>query len=185
MRVLTVIITFNDAAVIQQALDGLRCQTRPSDAVVIVDNASTDGTLDKGFSDNVVIFRNSKNLGPSGAVRIGFGFAFENGFDWTWILDADSVPEPDALEKSLTFFDRLETAQQERLCFLASWPATETGGVKVQPISLKGGKLKVIPLASVRDFDPMRLHTLVRCALSYDGGCKDRSTDGGLRGRHG
>ena len=95
MRVLTLIITFNDAAVIQQALEGLRRQTRPSDAIVIVDNASTDGTLDKDFSKTVMIFRNSKNLGPSGAVRIGFAFAFENGFDWTWVLDADSVPEPE------------------------------------------------------------------------------------------
>jgi glycosyltransferase involved in cell wall biosynthesis len=43
MRVLTLIITFNDAAVIQQALEGLQRQTRPSDAIVIVDNASTEG----------------------------------------------------------------------------------------------------------------------------------------------
>jgi rhamnopyranosyl-N-acetylglucosaminyl-diphospho-decaprenol beta-1,3/1,4-galactofuranosyltransferase len=151
MRVLTLIITFNDVAVIQQALEGLRRQTRPSDAIVIVDNASTDGTLDQDFSKSVVIFRNSKNLGPSGAVQIGFAFAFENGFDWTWILDADSVPEPDALEKLLAFFDHLKTTQQERLCFLASWPVNEAGGVKEQPIGLERAESKLIPLASVRD----------------------------------
>jgi glycosyltransferase involved in cell wall biosynthesis len=67
MRVLTLIIAFNDAAVIEQALEGLRRQTRPSDLIVIVDNASADGTLDRDFSNNVVIFRNSKILGPSGA----------------------------------------------------------------------------------------------------------------------
>jgi glycosyltransferase involved in cell wall biosynthesis len=43
MRVLTLIIAFNDATVIQQAIDGLQRQTRPSDAIVIVDNASTKG----------------------------------------------------------------------------------------------------------------------------------------------
>jgi rhamnopyranosyl-N-acetylglucosaminyl-diphospho-decaprenol beta-1,3/1,4-galactofuranosyltransferase len=151
MRVLTVIITFNDAAVIGQALEGLRRQTRPSDAIVIVDNASTDGTLDQNFSDTVIIFRNSKNLGPSGAVRVGFAFAFENGFDWTWVLDADSVPEPEALEKLLAFFTHLTTPHQENLCFLASWPANETGGVKQQPMGLENAELKVLPLASVRN----------------------------------
>jgi glycosyltransferase involved in cell wall biosynthesis len=111
MRVLTLVITFNDAAVIEQALGGLQRQTRPSDAIIIVDNASTDGTLDKDFSNSVIIHRNSENLGPSGAIRIAFAFALENGFDWTWVLDADSVPEPNALEKLLGFFDHLKTEQ--------------------------------------------------------------------------
>jgi GT2 family glycosyltransferase len=151
MRVLTLIIAFNDAAVIQQALEGLRRQTRPSDAIVIVDNASTDGTVDRDFSDSVVIFRNSKNLGPSGAVRIAFAFAVENGFDWTWVLDADSVPEPDALEKLLAFFDHLKAAEHQRLCFLASWPVTEAGGVKQQPVDLGKAEWHPLLLSTARD----------------------------------
>jgi rhamnosyltransferase len=151
MRVLTLIMAFNDAAVIEQALEGLRRQTRPSDAIIIVDNASTDGTLDKDFSNTVIIYRNSENLGPSGAVRIAFAFAHENGFDWTWVLDADSVPEPDALEKLLAFFQHLKTTQQERLCFLASWPVNEAGGVKQQPLGLEKAELKPIALSSVDD----------------------------------
>jgi GT2 family glycosyltransferase len=117
MRVLTLVMTFNDVAVIEQALDGLRRQIRPSDAIIIVDNASTDGTLDKVFSNNIIIHRNSEDLGPSGAVSVALAFALENGFDWTWVLDADSVPEPDALEKLLGFFDHLKTEQQERVFF--------------------------------------------------------------------
>lgn len=152
MRVLTLIITFNDAEVIEQALEGLRRQTRPTDAIIIVDNASTDSTLDRIFANNVVTFRNSKNLGPSGAVQVAFGFAVENGFDWTWVLDADSVPEPDALENLLAFFDRLGAAQQERLCFLASWPANESGGVQEQPVGLENAELNPLLLSSVRDF---------------------------------
>jgi glycosyltransferase involved in cell wall biosynthesis len=69
MRVLTLVITFNDAAVIEQAVEALRRQTRPSDAIIIVDNASTDGTLDKDFSDSIIVRRNSENSGPSGAIR--------------------------------------------------------------------------------------------------------------------
>jgi glycosyltransferase involved in cell wall biosynthesis len=148
MRVLTLVITFNDAAVIEQALGGLQRQTRPSDAIIIVDNASTDGTLDKDFSNSVIIHRNSENLGPSGAIRIAFAFALENGFDWTWVLDADSVPEPNALEKLLGFFDHLKTEQQEKVCFLSSWPLPEAGGVKEPPSTFEKGDLKLLPLTS-------------------------------------
>ncbi|MGH9865475.1 MAG: glycosyltransferase [Candidatus Acidiferrales bacterium] len=154
MRVLTLIIAFNDAAVIEQALEGLRRQTRPSDAIAIVDNASTDGTLDKYSSETVTVFRNSKNLGPSGAVGIAFAHAVGNTFDWTWVLDADSVPEPEALERLLAFFDLLPTTQQELVCFVAGWPLTEAGEVKQQPMSLERAKLEVVPLTSVRDFTP-------------------------------
>ena len=159
MRVLTLIIAYNDAAVIGQALEGLRRQTRRSDAILIVDNASTDGAFERGFPDTVTVVRNSKNLGPSGAVRIAFAFAFENHFDWTWVLDADSVPESDALENLLAFFETLNSPQQERLCFLGSWPASEGGGVKQQPIAVERAELKVLPLARTRD------STLCDCAL--------------------
>jgi rhamnopyranosyl-N-acetylglucosaminyl-diphospho-decaprenol beta-1,3/1,4-galactofuranosyltransferase len=152
MRLLAHIIAFNDAAVIEQLLEGLRRQTRAPDAILIVDNASTDGTLNRTFPEAITVFRNSENLGPSGAVGIAFAHALEHGFDWTWVLDADSVPAPDALEKLLAFFDHLPTQRQEQVCFVAGWPLTDAGGVKEQPLSLERAPQQVIPLSSVRDF---------------------------------
>lgn len=108
----------NDAAVIDQALEALGRQTRPPDAILIVDNASTDGTLDRTFPGNATIIRNTANLGSAGAVHIGFAHALAHEFDWIWIIDADSVPEPDALANLLCFFARLPPAEQERVCFL-------------------------------------------------------------------
>jgi rhamnopyranosyl-N-acetylglucosaminyl-diphospho-decaprenol beta-1,3/1,4-galactofuranosyltransferase len=152
MSVLAHIHTWNDAAVIEQLLDALQRQTRPADAILIVDNASTDGTLDRAFSEAVTVIRNRENLGPSGAVRIGLAHALEQRFDWTWVLDADSVPEPDALEKLLAFFDYLPDIQQERVCFLNALPLTAKGEVKEQPISLAGGRMRPLPLDMARDF---------------------------------
>jgi GT2 family glycosyltransferase len=152
MRVLAHIHTMNDAAVIEQLLEALRRQTRPPDAILIVDNASTDGTLDRAFSEAVAIVRNPKNLGTSGAIRIGLAHALEHGFDWTWIFDADSVPEPDLLEKLLAFFERLPSAPREQVCFLAGLPLGAAGEVKEPPISLEGEKMRRLPLASARDF---------------------------------
>ncbi|MGH6839324.1 MAG: glycosyltransferase [Methylocella sp.] len=86
---------------------GLRRQTPPPDAILIVDNASTDGTLDRTFPEAVTIVRNPENLGTSGAVRAGLAHALEHGFDWAWLFDADPVPEPKSLEQLLAFFERL------------------------------------------------------------------------------
>jgi GT2 family glycosyltransferase len=152
MRVLAHIHTMNDEAVIEQALEGLRRQTRPPDAILIVDNASTDKTLDRTFSETVTIVRNSENLGTSGTIRIGFAHALKNGFDWTWVFDADTVPEPDALEKLLAFFEHLSTTQQERICFLTGWPLTAAGEAKQPAMRLEGAGLEFIALESVRDF---------------------------------
>jgi rhamnosyltransferase len=153
MRVLAHIHTMNDAAVIGQALEGLRRQTRPLDAILIVDNASTDRSFDRTFPETVTIIRNPENLGTSGTVRIGLAHGLEHGFDWVWLFDADSVPEPDALENLLAFFERLPSEKREQVCFLAGRPLTATGEIKEQPISLEGARgLTFLPLASATGF---------------------------------
>ena len=118
MRVLVHIHTMNDAAVIEQALAALGRQTRPPDGILIVDNASTDGTLDRSFPEDATIVRNNHNLGSAGAVRVGFAHALEHHFDWIWIIDADSVPEPEALANLLGFYADLPPAEQQTVCFL-------------------------------------------------------------------
>jgi rhamnopyranosyl-N-acetylglucosaminyl-diphospho-decaprenol beta-1,3/1,4-galactofuranosyltransferase len=135
-RVLAYIHTFNDSQVIEQALDALRRQTRPPDAIVIVDNASTDETLHRTFTETVTVIRNLENLGTSGAVRVGFTHALKEKFDWTWVLDPDSVPEPDALANLLAFFERLPPAEQEKVCFLACRLAPGSGEADYRPIVL-------------------------------------------------
>jgi GT2 family glycosyltransferase len=152
MRVLAHIHTMNDAAVIEQLLVALQHQIRPPDAILIVDNASIDGTLDRAFPQNVTIIRNPDNLGTSGAVRIGLSYALEHKFDWTWIFDADSVPEPDVLQSLLSFFEGLPQAERERVCFLACWPFSTTGEVKERPIILEGADIKYLLPGDVGHF---------------------------------
>jgi rhamnosyltransferase len=138
MRVLGHIHTLNDTDVIEQALAALLRQTRRLDAILIVDNGSTDGTLDRSFPEQVTVIRHPANLGTNGTVRTGFSYASQEGFDWIWIFDADSVPEPDVLEKMLAFFDELPPAAQEELCFLAC-PPTASDDVKQRRAILFAG----------------------------------------------
>lgn len=153
MRVLAHIHTFNDADVIEQALDALRRQTRPPDAIVVVDNASTDATLDRILPDGVTVIRNPVNLGPSGAVGTGFAHALREQFDWTWVLDADSVPEPEALENLLDFFAHLPDSQQAQVSFLACRIANGSGAIEEhRPIAFTPSGIQFVPLDAGRGY---------------------------------
>ena len=146
MRVLAHVHTMNDADVIEQVLEGLRRQTRQLDGIVVVDNASTDTTLDRTFPEIVTVVRNSVNLGTSGAIRMGFAHALDHRYDWTWVFDADSVPEPDALENLLGFFERLSPADQKRVCFLACRLENAEGEVRHQPAVFTNSTVEDVPM---------------------------------------
>lgn len=146
MRVLAHIHTFNDAAVIENLLDGLARQTRPVDGVVIVDNASRDGTLDRVFPDNTAVIRNSENTGSCGAVHSGLAHGLEHGFDWTWVFDADSVPEPDALANLIAFYQGLPPAEQDRVCFLASNMKSAPGVEQDRPMVFTKSGIEFAPV---------------------------------------
>jgi glycosyltransferase involved in cell wall biosynthesis len=122
MRVLAYVHTFNEAAVIDQAIAGIERQTRRPDALVIVDNGSTDGTLDRAFPKWAAIIRNGENIGVSGSIRNGFTYALEHGFDWIWILDADAVADPDALATLLDEYASWPSSRQEEAAFIACLP---------------------------------------------------------------
>jgi rhamnopyranosyl-N-acetylglucosaminyl-diphospho-decaprenol beta-1,3/1,4-galactofuranosyltransferase len=146
MRVLAHIHTMNDAGVIEQALAGLKRQTRSPDAILIVDNASADETLDRTFPDNVTVIRNTENLGTSGAIRTGFAHALQREFDWTWVFDADSVAEPEALERLLAFFERLAPTERERVCFLACRLVNAEDEVRHEPMTFTESATKRAPI---------------------------------------
>src|SRR5262249_31306331 len=84
-----------------------------------VDNASTDGTLDRPSVKHAALVRHEQNLGTSGAVHSGLQYALAHGYDWIWVFDADSMPEPNALEKLLDLHARLPQTLQEETAFVA------------------------------------------------------------------
>jgi GT2 family glycosyltransferase len=97
--VATVIATYDRVALLREALEAQRAQTRKADAVIVVDNASSDETpqvLRDEFPE-VVVVRLDPNRGSSGAYSAGLVEAYRRGFDWFWLLDDDAFPEPDAL----------------------------------------------------------------------------------------
>ena len=107
-RVCAVIPTYNRAELLCEALIGLAAQTRRLDAVLVIDNASTDGTTEQ-VSERfpwVNLLRLDFNTGSAGGFAAGIQWAYQDGHDWVWLVDNDSVPEPDALSELLAAHDR-------------------------------------------------------------------------------
>ena len=97
----TVVVTYNRLPLLQQCVEKIRAQTVPSD-ILVIDNASTDGTGEWALCQADMQYRNTgANLGGAGGFNYGIRRAVEAGYDYVWIMDDDTLPQPDALEKLL------------------------------------------------------------------------------------
>lgn len=103
-RVAVVFASFNRKEVACECVRRLRAQTRQPDWVIVGDNASEDGSAEAlgamGW-DRLDVLETGGNLGNAGAVRLAMDEAFSKGADAVWILDDDSWPREDALERLL------------------------------------------------------------------------------------
>ncbi|HVT94540.1 MAG TPA: glycosyltransferase family 2 protein [Bryobacteraceae bacterium] len=106
-RVCAVVVTFNRKTLLRACLQALQAQTRPLDCIVVVNNASTDGTGELLSAEFPALpeIRLPVNRGGAGGFAEGLRWAFAEGFDWIWVMDDDVLAVPDALEGLLTFGD--------------------------------------------------------------------------------
>jgi rhamnosyltransferase len=119
MKILGSILSYNDAETIDHAVQALLGQCYPLGEVLIVDNGSTDGALCRVFPKEVAVIQNQVNLGPSGSFTAGLRYALAKGYDWIWILDADSLPQKDALERLVALYQSLDPRTQSQVGILA------------------------------------------------------------------
>ncbi len=122
-RVCVVLVTYNRLPLLRESLIALSQSTRPIDRIVVINNQSTDGTADalaKEFA-HVHVITPLKNLGCAGGNYLGIQWAHQNGFDWIWTLDDDSIISPDALEQLFAARDRFANPKPNLLASKVVW----------------------------------------------------------------
>ncbi len=121
-----VVVTYNRKELLIECLESLEEQSRTLDAILIIDNASTDETpellLKKGYIDNIPpmdslepyesasnknqltihYVRMHNNAGGAGGFHEGLKRAYGKGYDWFWLMDDDGIASPNCLEMLLT-----------------------------------------------------------------------------------
>lgn len=104
-RIVAVSVTYNRRELVTRLVRAAEAQTVRPDLLILVDNASTDGTaeavrtLDARVPVQVVALES--NTGGAGGFRAGQEAAMAAGADLIWLMDDDGTPAPDCLERLL------------------------------------------------------------------------------------
>ena len=112
-RVVAVVVTWNRRGLLQEAVAALRAQTHQPAAVVVVDNASTDGTgelLASSYSRDhgLDVVTLAANTGGAGGFAAGIERALVHRPDLIWLLDDDTVPTPTAAAELVRCWQRYD-----------------------------------------------------------------------------
>ncbi len=99
MRVAAVVVTYNRLPLLQRLVARLReVPELAGGEVLVVDNASTDGTGEWLAAQDDVLTRSlAENRGGAGGFHDGLGWAVERGADLVWLMDDDGLPDHDCL----------------------------------------------------------------------------------------
>ena len=109
-----IVVTHNRKEMLRECLPALAAQARPPDHVLVVDNASTDGTAAMVTADHpdVELLALPTNEGGAGGFHEGMKRAHAAGAEWIWLLDDDVIPQPDALAELLATPERIRPLPQ-------------------------------------------------------------------------
>jgi GT2 family glycosyltransferase len=108
-----ILLNWNSYQDSYECLKSLASLSYPNFHVFLVDNASTDGSFSKIMKDqesgqfkvNLTCIQAGRNLGCAGGNNVGFKMAYEEGYDYYWMLNTDTYMGPNALS---TLVDSIE-----------------------------------------------------------------------------
>jgi GT2 family glycosyltransferase len=109
VTVAAVVVTFNRLEKLKTVIASIEAQTHPVERLLVIDNASTDGTADYlrelQTSAPLEVVSMTENTGGAGGFAEGMLRGYASGADHVWIMDDDCYPQPAALENLVRGFD--------------------------------------------------------------------------------
>ena len=104
-KVVAVVVTYNRKELLKECINALLDQEYKNLDVLVVDNASTDGTkeyIKTELKNKRIHYVNTgSNLGGAGGFNFGLKEAYKMGYDYYWIMDDDCISHKDSLTKLL------------------------------------------------------------------------------------
>jgi GT2 family glycosyltransferase len=102
LKVCAIIINWNSYDNVRACVSSLLNSSLPFMKLIIVDNGSTDGSIDKIegeylLRDQVVILKNDRNLGFAAGMNVGIRHALSLRCDYIFIFNNDAVIDPDCV----------------------------------------------------------------------------------------
>jgi GT2 family glycosyltransferase len=100
-KVFAIVLNYNSAATIKACLDSLYRQNYQNLEIIVVDNASKDGSFElaKKLYPKSYFIANRRNLGFSAGNNQAIRYALEKMADFIFLLNSDAEVEMDTIEK--------------------------------------------------------------------------------------
>lgn len=153
MKILAAIVTHNRCALLERCLDGIAAQSRTPDAVLVINNASTDGTVAM-LDARGIAHIDQANVGPAGGWSRAIAHGLEHGHDAIWLMDDDGYPDPaalaaleQALRPDVACASSVVLRETEPTHFVFPFPRLDHAGLPV----LLAPRRKLPTLASLRE----------------------------------
>ncbi|MCR4703909.1 MAG: glycosyltransferase [Saccharofermentans sp.] len=139
-EVVAIVVTYNRKEMLLECIEHLLLLRNAKCDVLVIDNASTDGTGDALISyidSNKIIYCNTgTNTGGAGGFHFGMTEALKRGYKFLWLMDDDAVPEPDSLSAFLDADRELE-GKYGFLSGIAKWTDGSLCKMNLQKTGLK------------------------------------------------
>ncbi|MCC7128911.1 MAG: hypothetical protein B6D39_02370 [Anaerolineae bacterium UTCFX2] len=99
--IITVILNTNRCEDTLACLDSLQNSVYPNHKTIVLDNASTDGSVEaiQDRFPQVQVIRLSENLGYAGNNNVGIEAAMRRAADWVLVLNEDTILAPDCIDR--------------------------------------------------------------------------------------
>lgn len=93
-----VVLNWNGLQDTLECIASLHRSTYRNIQIIVVDNASTDGSQHvlQRCHEVTILLRSRKNVGYAGGNNIGIRWALDHGAEYVWVLNNDTVVHPDA-----------------------------------------------------------------------------------------
>lgn len=122
MDIVAVVVTYNRKKLLKECLESLLEQTIKLDKIIVIDNNSNDNTFEylkeQDILKNRCIYykKLDKNIGGAGGFYEGIKLSQQFNPKWIWIMDDDTIPKSDCLEKLIN----AKNVISEKISYLAS-----------------------------------------------------------------
>ena len=168
-KVVASILTRDRRDLLRQSVAAVRAQTRPVDELIVVDNASSDGTpemLAEEFPD-VRVVALAENLGGAGGYCEAISAGYAEGADWIWLMDDDTIARPTALAELLKASEAVNGSARPQLLYSrVEWSDGNVHPMNRPHVLRRNPELLVASVG--RGLLPLRAATFVSLLLSRD-----------------
>lgn len=110
--VVAIVVTYNRKKLLKECIEALLMQDVRELDIMIIDNASTDGTKEYINSciekNNIMYFNTQKNIGGAGGFNFGIKKAYNLNYDYFWLMDDDTIVKKNSLQELIEASNVLE-----------------------------------------------------------------------------